>query len=84
MKTQNLKTFPAALLISALMTSIPAFAAGLALPAEPRAQSAETKAVQPDVDTKANDKAAEKRKEIIEDAVAAVDETRKALKLIDV
>ncbi|MBQ0834133.1 YfdX family protein [Marinobacter sp.] len=83
MKNLKLKALPAALLSLGLVASVPAFAAGSELPSEPQAQSAATESVQPQVDMKATDKAMEKRKKIMADAVAAVNETKKALKLLD-
>ena len=47
------------------------------------AQSEASESVQPQVDAKAADRAAEKRAKITADAVAAVNETKKALKLLD-
>ena len=83
MKHLRLKTLPAALFSLGLITSIPVFAEESALPAEPQAQSAATESVQPQVDTKAVDQATEKRKKITADAVAAMNETKQALKLLD-
>ena len=53
------------------------------LPHSAQAQSEATESVQPQVDVKATDQAAEKRKKITADAVAAVNETKNALKLLD-
>jgi hypothetical protein len=83
MKNRTLKTLPAALLSLGLGASVPAFAEDTALPTEPQAQSEATESVQPQVDVKATDQAAEKRKKITADAVAAVNETKNALKLLD-
>ena len=83
MKYLASKTLPAALFSLGLIASIPVFAEESALPAGPQVQSAATESVQPQVDTKAADQAAEKRKKITADAVAAVNETKKALKLLD-
>jgi hypothetical protein len=83
MKNWTLKTLPAALLSLGLLASVPAFAEDTALPTEPQAQSEATESVQPQVDVKATDQAAEKRKKITADAVAAVNETKNALKLLD-
>jgi hypothetical protein len=79
----KLKTLSAALLSLGLIASAPAFAEDTALPTEPQTQSEATESVQPQVDAKATDQAAEKRKKITADAVAAVNETRKALKLLE-
>lgn len=83
MKNRTLKTLPAALLSLGIVASVPAFAEDTALPTEPQAQSEATESVQPQVDVKATDQAAEKRKKITADAVAAVNETKNALKLLD-
>ncbi|BCU06395.1 YfdX family protein [Allochromatium tepidum] len=83
MKTMKLKTLTAALLSLGLFASVPAFAEDTALPAEAQAQTEATESVQPQVDAKATNQAAEKRKKITADAMAAVNETKKALKLLD-
>ena len=83
MKTMKLKTLPAALLSLGLIASAPAFTEDTALPAKPQAQTEATESVQPQVDAKTTDQAAEKRKKITADAVAAVNETKNALKLLD-
>ena len=83
MKTPKLKTLSAALLSLGLITSVPVFAEDTALPPEPQAQTEATESVQTQVDAKATDQAAEKRKKITADAVATVNETKKALKLLD-
>lgn len=83
MRTMKLKTLPAALLSLGLIASAPAFAEDTALPAEPQAQTEATESVQPQVDAKATNQAAETRKKITADAVAAMSETKKALKLLD-
>lgn len=49
----------------------------------PEKQSGATEAVQPQVDEKADKKAAEQRKKIMEEAHAAIAESRKALKALD-
>lgn len=82
-KKLKLKALPAVLLSLGLITSVPVFAEDTALPTKPQAQSAMTESVQPQVDIKVKDKAAEKRKKVTADAVAAVNETRKALKFLD-
>lgn len=55
-----------------------------ALPSEPQAQTPTAEAVQPKVDKKATDEALEKRKQIIAEATAAIRETKKALKALEV
>jgi hypothetical protein len=83
MKTIKLMILPAALLSLGLIASMPAFTEETALSAEAQSRSEATESVQPQVDAKATGQAAEKRKKITADAVAAVNETKKALKLLD-
>lgn len=83
MKNMKLKILPAALLGLSLIASAPTFADDTALPTEPQPQSEATKSVKPQVDAKTGDQAEKKRKKITADAVAAVNETKKALKLLD-
>lgn len=66
-----------------MIASSPAFAQDTALPHKPQEQTEVGKSVQPQVDAKATEQAAEKRKKITADAIAAVAETRNALKLLD-
>ena len=54
-----------------------------AMPTEPQQQSAETQSVQGDVDKASAAKETEKRKEILEDAIAAVEQTHKALQALE-
>jgi len=83
MNIMNQKTLYAALLSLGLIASSPAFAQDTALPHKPQEQTEVGKSVQPQVDAKATEQAAEKRKKITADAIAAVAETRNALKLLD-
>lgn len=83
MKTMKLKPLAAALLSLGLIASVPVFAEDTALPVEAQAQTEATESVQPQVDAQATNQAAEKRKKITADAVAAVAETKQALKLLD-
>ena len=83
MRNLKLKTLSVALLSLGLIASVPVFAQKTALPSAPQTQSKATESVQPQVDKKAAKKAAEKRKKITAEAVAAIDETMKALKLLD-
>ena len=83
MKTTKQKIFSAALLSLGLIVSVPADAEDRALQVAPQARSETTKSVQQQVDAKATDQAGEKRMKITADAVAAVNETKKALKLLD-
>lgn len=78
------KTPGIALLGLALLASTPGFAKDeSSLPAEPQAKSAATESVQSQVDKAANKKATEKRKQLIEEASAAIRETRNALKALE-
>jgi hypothetical protein len=83
MRKFALKTLPAALFSMGLVFSAPGFAADSALPSKPQAQSEASKAVQPQVDKKAADAAAEKRKKLLADATAAIAETKKALQALE-
>lgn len=83
MNIMNQKTLYAALLSLGLIASSPAFAQDTALPHKPQEQTEVGKSVQPQVDAKATEQAAEKRKKITADAIAAVAETKNALKLLD-
>nr|WP_313036637.1 YfdX family protein [Achromobacter ruhlandii] len=83
MNIMNQKTLYAALLSLGLIASSPAFAQDTALPRKPQEQTEVGKSVQPQVDAKATEQAAEKRKKITADAIAAVAETKNALKLLD-
>lgn len=79
----NTKAVFIILMGTSLMVGAPVFAGEPALPAQPQKKSAITESVQSKVDAKASDQAAEKRKKIMADAVTAVNETKKALKLLD-
>lgn len=83
MNIMNQKTLYAALLSLGLIASSPAFAQDTALPHKPQEQTEVGKSVQPQVDANATEQAAEKRKKITADAIAAVAETKNALKLLD-
>ncbi|HEP9159965.1 TPA: YfdX family protein [Pseudomonas aeruginosa] len=83
MNIMNQKTLYASLLSLGLIASSPAFAQDTALPHKPQEQTEVGKSVQPQVDANATEQAAEKRKKITADAIAAVAETRNALKLLD-
>lgn len=71
------------LLSAGLVLSASGFAADPVLPGKPQAQSEASKAVQPQVDKKTADAAAEKRKKMLADATAAIAETKKALKALE-
>ena len=77
------EALPAALLCIGLACATPDLAATTTLPSKPQAQSASSKAVQPQVDKQASDAAAQKRKTLLADATAAIDETEQALKALE-
>ena len=84
MNVKPLKLLSAALLSLGMIASAQLIAEeDLAPAAELQAKSAATESVQPQIDAKATDQAVEKRKKIIVDAVAAVSETKRALRLLD-
>ena len=83
MKTLKLNPLAVALLSVGLIASLQALAQDTALPAKPEARNEATESVQPQVDAEATDQAAERRKKVTADAVAAVNETKNALKLLD-
>ncbi|MCB1674949.1 MAG: YfdX family protein [Halioglobus sp.] len=83
MTAHKLKILPAALLSLGLITATPLLADETTLPAEPQAQSEATESVQPDVDKQVTERAEEKRQKIAADAVAAINETKNALRLLD-
>ena len=80
---RSISTLLSAVLLSLGLASSPLLAGESSLPGEPQAQSAMTRSVQPDVDTEATDKASERRKKVIADAGAAIEETKKALQALD-
>ncbi len=77
------ESLPAALLCMGLACAAPSFVAAATLPSKPQAQSASSKAVQPQVEKQASDAAAQKRKALLADATAAIAETEQALKALD-
>lgn len=79
----KLKPLYAAIFGLSLALSSPTWAQESAMPKQPQAQSVAAQSVQGQVDTTANDKVQEKRKEILQDAVAAVDSTFQALKALE-
>jgi len=83
MKRLTLNALTAALFSLGLAVSGPVFAEDSALPAEPQAQTPASESVQPKVDEKSIEKAAEKREKITTDAVAAVIETKNALQFLE-
>ena len=66
-----------------LLAATTVFADDSALPSKPQAQSPAVKSVQPQVDSTVADQVAEKRREIADDAVAAINESVKALKFLE-
>jgi len=83
MKKYILYPLYAALLSLGLGVAAPTIADDSALPAEPQAKSGATESVQPQVEEKSVDKAAEKRRQIITEATAAVAQTKTALKALE-
>ena len=83
MKVMKFNTLYAAMFGLSLALSAPAWADKSAMPTEPQEQSAATKSVQADVDKASGAKAEEKRKAILDDAIAAISETQKALVALD-
>ena len=75
--------FIAALFGLGLIVSTPAFATLSSLPDAPQDQSPATRTVQPEVDDKTAEKADEKRKQILADAAAAIEETKKAQQALE-
>lgn len=73
----------AGLLSLGLAVSAAVYAGMSSVPDEPQAQSPATQSVQAEVDEKAADKADEKRRKILADAGAAIDETQKALQALE-
>lgn len=71
------------LVSSMLLFSVSLQADDSVLPKEPQEKTELTESVQPDVDREFVEKAGEKRKQITNEAVAAVNETRKALKALE-
>jgi len=83
MKRLTITSLYAALLSLGLVASSPVFAGDSSLPDKPQAQSPATRSVQAEVDNKVKDKAAAKRKQVLADAGAAIDETQKALQALE-
>jgi hypothetical protein len=73
----------AGLLSLGLAVSAAVYAGMSSVPDEPQSQSPATQSVQAEVDEKAADKADEKRRKILADAGAAIDETQKALQALE-
>jgi hypothetical protein len=69
--------------LGGLGLAISSFAVESGLPAKPQAQSEATQSVQSKVDKQTVDAVSEKRKKLIADAIAALAETRKALKALE-
>jgi hypothetical protein len=66
-----------------LILSPPLPAEDSSLPAEPQAKSPATESVQPQVEEKSADEAADRRRQIIAEARVALDETRRALQALE-
>jgi len=82
MRRQTYSLLMAALLSLGLMGTTPAYAGESSLPDQPQPQSPVTQSVQAEVDNEAANKAAEKRRKILADASAAINETEKALQAL--
>lgn len=83
MKNSIVKFLFAALLSLGLVTSSPLYAGISSQPDNPQTQSPATQSVQPEVDKTTAEKANEKRKKILADAKAAINETRNALQALE-
>ena len=83
MKKINLKPLYVAMFGLGLALSSPAWAEKSAMPTEPEKQSTETQSVQQQVDEASSKKATEKREAILQEAIAAVAETEKALQALE-
>ena len=82
MNTFKFKMPSVAMLTVGLILSAQGFAADSALPKQPAAQPQASQSVQPEVNKKTADVAAEKHKELIADAQTAIAETEKALQAL--
>lgn len=78
-----LKGLAAALLSVGLVSAAPSLASESSTPSQPQLQSGPSKAVQPQVDKQTAAAAAEKRKQLLTDAAAAIAETQQALKALE-
>ena len=79
MKVMNYKTLYAAMFGMTLAFTAPTWAEKAPMPVKPEKQSAVTQSVQSDVEKASAAKAEEKRKAILEEAIAAISQTQKAL-----
>ena len=82
MNTFKLIVPSAAMLAIGLMLSAQGVAADSALPKKPEAQPQVTQSVQPEINKKADEIAAEKRTHVMSDAQSAIAETEKALQAL--
>ncbi len=82
MKILKLSILSTSLLCVGLLVAVPALADQSALPTKPQEQSATAESVQSEVEARAADAAAEKRKRLAADAFTALSETKNALKLL--
>lgn len=83
MKFMERKPLAAGILSLGLIVAAPVFAVDTSLPAEPQTRSEAADSVQPQVEAKKTEQAAKKRQEVTAEAAAALDETRKALQLLE-
>lgn len=83
MKSLSIKSLYVALMSLVFIAPFWVFAQDAALPTEAQEKSAAAESVQPQIDTKASDQAVERRTKLEADAIAALNETRKALRALD-
>ena len=79
----GVKALSAALFAAGLLIAAPSLAAEAAVPNNLRTQTAASNAVQPQVNRRAADAAAEKSKKLLAEATAAIAETQRALKALE-
>ena len=83
MNRNKLRSISASVLSISLMLMAKGYAADSALPNKPEVQPKINQSVQPEIDKKAADAVAEKRKLLIADAQTAIAETGKALRSLE-
>ena len=82
-KKQAFHSFYSAMISVVMMLSSPLFADESSLPAKPQEQAPATESVQAEVDQQSDDRTAHKRRQIINEATTALEQTRTALKALD-
>ena len=83
MTTMKLEAGASVLFTLGMLAASPVFSDQSVLPAKPQTQSPASQSVQPAVDSKTGEVAAEKRQKLAADAFTALDETNHALKLLE-